>query len=210
MKLIVFGSTGGTGKEIVIQALEAGHEVTAFARSPEKVELEHKKLKIIEGNVLELKAVESGIQDHEAVICALGMPNIMDKSRLREKGTKNIILGMKHANLKRLICQSALGVGDSRGLLPFHYKYFLAPLIMKHLYMDHHLQEKQIKNSELEWVIVRPGILTKGERTMTYQHGFNLNNKPKTVKISRADVAHFMLKQLDNDQYLGKTPCIAY
>ncbi len=210
MKLIIFGATGGTGSQLVEQAIEQEYNVTAFARSPEKIQLTNKRLEIVKGNVLDMASIENAMQSHDAVLCTLGVSNIMDKSKLRANGTANIISAMGKMGIKRLICQSALGTGSSHVFLPFYYKYFLIPLFMKRLYKDHSIQEKHIINSRLEWTLVRPGILTNDERTGVYKHGFTTDNKATTVKISRADTADFMLKQLKSNRYLYKTPCIAY
>ncbi len=210
MKLTIFGSTGGTGRQVLVQALKHGHDVTAFARRPEKLDQKHGNLQIVRGDVMDFALVERAIQGQDAVLCSLGMPNIMDKSQLRANGTKNIIRAMEKTGTRRFICQSSLGAGDSREVLPFHYKYLLAPLFMRHLYSDHNIQENYIRESQLDWTIVRPGILTDAEHTGTYQHGFTADNKSVTVKISRADVADFMLRQLTEDTYMYKTPCISY
>ncbi len=228
MKIIIFGSTGGTGSQLISQALEQDYEVTAFARNPKKIKQSHKKIKIqghevtaigdnseklniIEGDVLDVSSVEQAIQGHDAVLCSLGMSNIMDKSKLRANGTLNIIQAMQKAGVKRLICQSALGTGDSKNLLPFHYRFFIAPLFMHRLYEDHLAQETHIKKSQLEWVIVRPAVLTDGESTGSYQTGVTEDDdKAIIAKISRADTADFMLKQLTNESFLYKTPYISY
>ena len=91
MKLAIFGSTGRTGLQLVSQALEQGFEVTALARSPEKLDQKHEKLQVVEGDVMDFVSVERAIQGQDAVLCSLGMPNIMDKSRWRANGTKNIV-----------------------------------------------------------------------------------------------------------------------
>ena len=210
MKLSIFGSTGRTGLQLVSQALEQGHEVTAHARSPEKIDQEHEKLQVVEGDVMDFASVERAIQGQDAVLCSLGIPNIMDKSRLRANGTKNIVRAMEKTGIKRFICQSSLGAGDSRELLPFHYKYLIAPLFMRYLYSDHNMQENYIRKSPLDWIIVRPGVLTDAKLTGSYKHGFAANDKTVTHKISRADVADFMLRQLAEDTYLHQTPCISY
>ena len=210
MKLIIFGSTGGTGQHLVQQALDQSHDVTAFARNPDNIGLQHPRLQVIKGDVLNLSDVEHAMQGQEAVICALGMPNILDKSQLRAKGTKNIISAMQKTGVKRLVCQSGLGAGDSRKLLPFHYKYLIAPLFMRALYADHNLQETYILQSDLNWVIARPGALNNGPLTGSYHEGYSAQNKPATIRISRADTADFMLKQIDSDRYLCRTACISY
>jgi putative NADH-flavin reductase len=209
MKLTIFGSTGGIGRQIVAQALEQGRDVTAFARNPEKLDQKHKKLEVVKGDVLDVASVEHAVQGQDAVFCTLGMP-VMDKSGLRANGTKTIIRAMEKTGVKRFVCLSALGVGDSRDILPFYYKYFIVPLVMRNLFADHEAQENHIKRSRLDWIIVRPGNFTNGERTGSYQHGFTAKDKSITLKISRADVANFMLKQLVDDAYLHKTPCISY
>lgn len=209
MKLVVFGSTGGLGRELVAQALKQGNGVTAFAHRPSDFDPSSKDLRVIEGNVLDRDAVERAIQGQDAVLCALGAP-LSDKTQLRAKGTANILRAMAEAGVARLVCVSALGVGDSRDLLPFSYRYLIIPLFMRRLYADHALQEGYIRNSQLEWVIARPGSYTKGPGAGSYRHGFTPADSPSTVKISRADVAEFMLKQVVEDAYLLKAPCISY
>ncbi len=209
MKLIIFGSTGDTGRQIVTQSLAQGHEVTAFARSPEKLNQTHEKLKIVKGDVLDFTSVEHAIQEQDVVICALGLPP-MDKSNLRANGTKNIIRAMEKTGVKRFICQSTDGVGDSRDRLPFLMKYLIVPFILRRVWVDHEIQENYIKESRLDWIIARPAALIDGEHTGSYQHGHTADNKTVTNKISRADTADFMLKQLADNNYLHKTPFISY
>jgi putative NADH-flavin reductase len=209
MKLIVFGSTGSTGRQVVTQALEQGYDVTAFARSPEKLDQNHEKLQVIKGDVLDLDSVERAIQGQDVVLCTLGMPP-RDKSNLRANGTKNIIRAMEKTGVKRLICQSSEGVGDSSDTLPFFMKYIIVPFFLGRAFADHEIQENYIKESQLEWIIARPTALTDGEHTGSYQHGYTADNKTVTFKISRADTADFMLKQLTDNNYLHKTPGISY
>jgi putative NADH-flavin reductase len=209
MKLIIFGPTGSTGRQVVTQALEQGHDVTAFARSPEKLDQKHEKLQVIKGDVLDLDSVERAIHGQDVVLCTLGMPPT-DRSNLRAKGTKNIIRAMEKTGVNRLVCQSSHGVGDSRDTLPFLMKYLIVPLMLRRAFADHEIQENYIKESQLDWIIVRPVALTDGEHTGSYQHGYSSDNKTVTNKISRADTADFMLKQLADNNYLHKTPSISY
>ncbi len=207
MKLIIFGPTGSTGRQVVTQALQQGHDVTAFARSPEKLDLTHEKLQVIKGDVLDLASVERAIQGQDVVLCTLGLPP-MDKSNLRANGTKNIIRAMEKTGVKRFICQSSDGIGDTRATLPFLMKYLIVPFMLRHAFADHEIQENYIKESQLDWIIARPTALTDGEHTGSYQHGYAAGNKSVTFKISRADTADFMLKQLADNNYLHKTPSI--
>ncbi|THB62775.1 MAG: SDR family oxidoreductase [Desulfovibrio sp.] len=209
MKIVIFGATGSTGRQLVAQALELGHDVTAFARNPEKVDQKHERLQVIKGNVLDPPSVEQAIQGQGAVLCSLGLPP-WNKSNVRANGTKNIIRAMEKSGVKRLICQSSYGVGDSRDRLPFLMKYIIIPIMLRRAFEDHEMQENHIKESRLDWVIVRPVTLTDGEHTGSYQHGRAFNHRQVTFKISRADTADFMLKQLTDDSCLRKTPSISY
>lgn len=211
MKLVIFGATGGTGRELVSQALAQGHTVTALVRNPEKLDQnqKHEQLDLVQGDVLDLVSVEDAIKGKDAVLCALGAPP-SDKSQIRAQGTKNIIRAMQKAGIKRFVCQSGLGAGDSHDLLPFHYRYLIFPLILRHVYADHELQESAVRESPLDWVLVRPGALTDGAHTGSYRHGFTASDDASKVKISRADVADFMLKQLTDETYLHQAPALSY
>jgi putative NADH-flavin reductase len=209
VKLLVFGSTGGTGREIVRQGLEQGHAVTAFARSPARLGLRHERLRDVEGDVLDLQAVERVTPGHDAALCAIGAP-ASDRRGVREAGTRHIIRAMESAGPRRLICLASLGYGDSREILPFHMKYLVVPLFLRHAFADHERQEACVKASQLDWIIARPAALTNGPHTGTYRHGFPATERGLRLRISRADVADFMLKQLCDDTYLNKTPSLSY
>jgi putative NADH-flavin reductase len=212
MKLIIFGATGGTGIHLVTQALAQGHTVTAFVRDPGKLPIRHSHLSIFQGDVMDPAAVSLAVKDQEAVLSALGSPaNKIDT--IRSQGTQNILKAMKQAGIKRFICQTSLGYGDSIKVLdrtPFYFKYLIVPFILRKGFADHALQESYIKESSLDWVIVRPGNLTDGPLTSTYRHGFPANDPKLKVKVARADVAEFMLQQLTASTYLRKTPGISY
>jgi len=207
-RIIVFGATGGTGKEVVNQGLKNGHKVTAFVRKPEKLKITDKNLTIVKGDVLNPQDVTSAINNQDVVFCNLGRP-ASDKSTLRTKGTANIINAMYANNVSRLICQTSLGYGDSTAVLPWHMKYLIVPFILKNAFKDHASQEAKIEASQLDWTIVRPGNMTNGIKTGNYKHGFPPTEKIK-LKVSRADVAEFMLKQMDNKSYRNCKVGISY
>jgi putative NADH-flavin reductase len=207
-KVIIFGATGGTGQELVKQALELGYEATAFVRDPEKLKISDHKLKIFQGNVLNLENVSRAIRNQDAVLCSIGTP-ASDKSTLRAEGTANIIEAMEKSGVTRLICQTSLGFGDSKELLPWYMKHIIVPLILKNAFKDHELQEAKIERSSLAWTIVRPANLTNGSKTGTYKHDFDHSEKIK-LKISRADVARFMLDQIEDFHYVRRKVGISY
>ncbi len=125
--------------------------------------------------------------------------------KIRQATHQGMVLGGD-----RFKCQSGLGRGDSRQLLSFHYKYLIFPLMLRYVYAGHEIQEKYVRDSELDWTIARPAALTDGNHTGSYWHGFMVNDKSLTRKISHADVADFMLNQLVDDTYLHKAPSISY
>ena len=209
MKLLIFGSTGGTGRELVKQALDQGHNVTAYARDPAKIEdLQHPSLMVVIGDVLDTVAVESAVAGQEAILSALGAG--AGRTTLREEGTRNIVESMEGADAKRLICQSSLGVRDSRANLPFFTKYIIVGIFLRHAFADHERQEAVVRQSSLDWIIVRPPHLKDGPLTGDYRHGFPPADRRIKGWISRADVADFMLKQLVDETYLHQTPGVSY
>ena len=205
VNLAIFGATGSVGQRLVEQALEQKHRVTAFGRNPDKLELKHDQLKLMQGDVLNYAAVEKAVKGQDAVLCALGAGR---NGSLRSEGTKNIVRAMEANGVKRFICQTTLGVGDSAATLNFYWKYIMFGLLLRDAFADHGRQEEIIKASPLDWTIVRPGAFTNGERTGNYQHFEGA--KKVSLKVSRADVADFMLKQLSSSTYLHKAPGLSY
>ena len=207
MKIIIFGATGSIGRNLVSQALEQGHEVTAFVRDPARFDMKHPALTIATGDVLDAGSVQQAIPGHDAVMCSIGAGR---KGGVRAEGTKNIIAGMKAAGVRRLICQSTLGTGDSWNNLNAFWKYFMFGLLIRPAFLDHVRQEQLVKHSGLDWSIIRPAAFTDGERTGSYRHGFPSTARDTKLVISRADVADFMLKNLVDNTYLHKTPGLSY
>ncbi len=209
MKVLIFGSTGSIGREVVQQALEQGYIVTAFTRDPAKLDIKHVNLKVAQGDVMNLGAVEKAVQGQDAVLCVLGSGG-KRKGTIRSEGTQQIIRAMEKLGVRRFICQTTLGVGDSQGNLDFFWKYIMFGFLLREVLADHVIQENYVKQSRLDWTIVRPGAFTEENRTGHYRHGFPGTDKTIKLKISHADVADFMLKQLTDDSYLHKTPGLSY
>lgn len=209
MKLIVFGSTGTIGRQLVAQALDQGHEVTAFARDPEAAARQHpgRSPRIVQGDVLDPASVERAVAGHDAVLCALGAGR---KGRVRAAGTRNILRAMEATGVRRLVCQTTLGVGESRANLNFFWKTVMFGWFLKDAYADHVAQEDLIRESDTDWTIVRPAAFTDGPATGEYKHGFPASEKDLTLKISRADVAAFMLEQLTDETYIRRSPGLSY
>ncbi len=212
MKIIIFGASGGTGNWLTRQALAADHDVTAIVRSPETFAVHHPRLTIVPGNVLDSTAVNDAVMGHEAVFVTLGAP-ARRAGTLRSQGTANIVNAMQQHGIKRLICQSSLGFGDSVEVLKatgFVFRRIIVPVLLADTFADHERQEQVIKSSRLDWTIVRPGNMTNGPLTGVYHHGFSADRRDIKVKVSRADVAHIMLRQLVDNTYLHQAVGISY
>ena len=209
MKLVIFGATGSIGSQVVAQALNQGYLCTAFTRNPQKLNLKHKNLRVMQGDVMDEKAVEQAVKGQDAVVCVLGSGKKLT-GKIRSEGTQQIINAMKKTGVKRFICQSTLGAGDSWNNLNFYWKYIMFGLILRHVFTDHEIQENKVKKSGLDWTIIRPGAFIDGNLTGQYRHGFPPNDKTSKLKISRADVADFILNQLFDDSYLYQTPSLSY
>ena len=207
MKVIIFGASGSIGRNLVSQALEQGHAVTAFVRDPAGFDIRHDNLSIALGDVLEATSVQKAVAGHDAVMCSIGAGR---KGGVRAEGTRNIIAAMKANGVRRLICQSTLGIGESWNNLNAFWKYLMFGLFIRPAYLDHVEQEKLVRESGLDWSIVRPAAFIDGELTGQYRHGFPTNVNDTKLEISRADVADFMLKNLVDNTYLHKTPGLSY
>jgi len=208
MKLVIFGSTGSVGHHIVSGALKQGHEVTAFARTPGALGITHPNLHPVAGDVFDPAAVSKAVKGQDAVLITLGSAKLT--GQVRSVGTRHIIDAMTEHGVKRLICQTTLGVGNSRANLDFFWKYLMFGMLLRFVYTDHEIQEKNVRHSTLDWIIVRPAAFSDGPATGIYQQGFGSEENKLTLKISRADVADFMLRQLDDDRYLHQTPGLSY
>ncbi|WP_406234055.1 NAD(P)-dependent oxidoreductase [Nocardia sp. NBC_01009] len=206
MKIAVFGATSTVGRQVVEQALAQGHEVTAFTRNAAGVEQRHERLHIIEGDVLDTASVERAVVGQDAVLVSLGAGR---KGVIRAEGTRAVIEAMNRTGVKRLIAQTTLGVGDSRGNLNFLWKYVMFGMLLRQAYADHVQQEAYVRASDLDWTIVRPSAFTDGPRTGSYRRGFPADETGLALKIARADIADFMLEQLTDTSYLQQAPGIS-
>ncbi|MFG1790237.1 NAD(P)-dependent oxidoreductase [Nocardia sp. NPDC049149] len=206
MKIAVFGATSTVGRLVVEQALAEGHEVTAFTRSAANIGQRHERLHVVEGNVLDTHSVERAVTGQDAVLVSLGAGR---KGVIRAEGTRAVLEAMNRAGVKRLIVQTTLGVGDSKPNLNFVWKYLMFGMLLRAAYADHELQEVYVQASDLDWTIVRPSAFTDGPRTRAFRRGFPGDEKGLSLKISRADIADFMLEQLNDTTYLHKAPGIS-
>jgi putative NADH-flavin reductase len=206
MKVIVFGGTGTIGRLVVQQAVEQDHEVTLLTRNPSLVGPTDPRVHVVEGDVFDARAIAPVIAGHDAVVVTLGGGR---KGGVRARGTAAIIEAMRATEVRRLVVLSLIGVGDSREQLNFFWKRLMFGLLLRGAYADHVEQERLTRASGLDWTIVRPGSFTDGPRTGSYRRGFGPQEKT-TLKVSRADVAEFVVEQLTDDTWLRQAPSLAY
>ena len=207
MKVLIIGATGATGKILMREALAQGHEVTALARNPSALAPEDHRLRVLQGNALDASSMEAAVVGQDAVLLALGTRSSRPTTLFSES-THNVIGAMDKHGVRRLVCITGVGVGDSKGHVGFLYDRIIRPFVVRNVYEDKERQEEAIQQSDLEWVIVRPARLTDEPAKGKYRVFLGGSYKAKT--ISRADVADFMLAQLTDDTYVHKTPVISY
>ncbi len=201
-RVLIVGATGGTGRQLVTQALARGYAVTALVRDPSKLQVDHPQLAVVQGNVLDAGSVDEAVRGQDAVLCALGHKRFFVPTRILSEGTRNILGAMEAHGVRRLVCETSLGIGDSAGRMGLYYTFFVVPLILPFYFWDKTRQERLIAGSAVEWVIVRPGVLTNRDGKGRYRHGRGVGSFLRTVRIARTDVADFMLDQLVSDAYL--------
>lgn len=203
MKITIFGASGKTGLVTVYQALEKGHSVVAYTRKAASVTISHDRLRIIEGELSDISKLKEAIGGQDAVISALGV-NTNKPNTILSEGTRTILKAMEECGVRRFICMSSAGIlGDDAGFL---FGKIIMPLFLKNVFKDKIRQMVIIRESTLEWVIVRPSGLTQSPKTGKYKI---TEHAPASRTIPRADVADFMLKLLSDKQYDGKMPAIA-
>jgi len=209
-RVLIVGATGGTGRQLVAQALERGYAVTALVRDSSRLRIHHPQLTVIQGDVLDAGSVEAAMRGQEAVLSALGHKRFFYPTRILSEGTLNILRAMETHGVRRLVCETSLGIGDSVGRMGLYFTFFVIPVILPFYFWDKTRQERLIAGSNREWVIVRPGVLTNSDKRGRSRHGRHVGSFLWTVRISRADVADFMLNQLASDTYLRTAPGVCW
>jgi putative NADH-flavin reductase len=195
MKLLIIGANRGMGRRLVELALDESHTVTALVRNPEQLTVRHDRLSVIKGDIRDKEAVNRAVEDQDAVCITIGINPTRKPVTVFSEGAKTVIEALTHTDANQLICVTGIGAGDSKNHGGFFYDRIFNPLLLR--------------NSNLEWVIVRPGFLTNGPLTGTYRVLIDLAGVT-AGKISRADVAHFILNEIKQKAYLSKTPLLTY
>ena len=208
MNLLIVGATGGTGQQLTTQALERGHRVTALVRRLTSTVLPP-GLTHAFGDVLDPRSLDRAMPGHDALLSALGHKHWLGPTHILSQGTQNLIASMERHGVQRFVCETALGISDAWWQMGLQYTLFIRPFILPFYFGDKVRQEAVIRASSLDWTIVRPGMLTNGPLRGRYRQGMRVGHWLRSVRISRADVAAFMLDQLTDSRYVRATVGIA-
>ncbi|BAB47869.1 SDR family oxidoreductase [Mesorhizobium japonicum] len=209
MKILVLGATGATGRLIVAKAIAEGHNVVALVRSKAKAK-DLTGAELVEGDARDTAALTRAIAGCDAVVSSLGTAmSPFREVTLLSTATRALVGVMEQQNIRRLVCITGLGAGDSRGHGGFFFDRVLLPLMLRKVYEDKNRQEDAIRASTLDWTIVRPMVLNDkpargGIKALTDLSGVHGGT------IARADVADFVVQQLTADTWLRKSPLITW
>jgi putative NADH-flavin reductase len=212
MRLTIFGASGGTGRQIVEQALAAGHDVTAVVRDPARVGMRHDRLELVVADALDPVAIAPAVTGADAVVSALGPRSSRAPSSIMSAGTASILDAMRAAGTSRLVVVSAAPVATDDDGTTVPYRLLMAPILralLRRLYADMAVMEEAIKHSGMDWTIVRPPRLTDGPMTGTYRRAVDTNLR-RGYRISRADLADAILASLDDQDTVKRTIAIGY
>lgn len=209
MKILIIGGTRGIGKALMELGVEKEFEVTVMARSPEKVTLRHPLLHVVPGDVRSPDSVMAAAEGKDAICSCIGVPITFKPVDLFSTAASNIIQAVKRNPGQKYVAVTGIGAGDSKGHGGFLYDCIFKPFLLSTIYEDKDREEAIIRQSDVEWLIVRPAGLTNGKCTGNYR----IVNEPAGItskRISRLDVADFILKQLREPTEFKKTPLLTY
>jgi putative NADH-flavin reductase len=200
MKFVVLGATGGIGLEIVKQAVERGHSVTAFVRAPERLESFRDRITIAPGDLLNSAELARVLEGQDAVLSSFGPRDPRADGELLESFANALTKAMLHSSIRRVIVVSVAFLFKDMIIPP---AYLVGRLFFSHHVADATAMEEILKKSGLDWTIVRPPQLTDKPRTGAYR--VREGHLPRFgFTISRADVADYMNNAVENRASIGK------
>jgi putative NADH-flavin reductase len=208
VKILVIGATGATGRELIAQGAALGHKVTAAVRHPESAGLPP-NVKTSRVDVADAASLAIAVTGQDAVVSSLGSKLSRKPTTLLSDGTRNLLNAMQQSAVRRFVCITGIGAGDSRGHGGFFYDRIIQPLLLNEIYKDKDRQEAIVRASDLDWTLVRPGSLTNGAKT-GHVKAFTDLTGVTIGKISRADVAAYILAHLDDKQSFHSTVTLSY
>ncbi|MBF6441732.1 NAD(P)-dependent oxidoreductase [Nocardia farcinica] len=206
MQITLLGATGSVGAHVVEQAPADGHEIVALVRDPARLPA-RPGLTVVRGDATVPADVTAAVDGSDAVIVALGAGRA---AGVRETGTRTAVEAMRATGVRRLVCLSTLGAGESRANLNLVWKYLMFGLLLRAAYADHQRQEEVVRGSGLDWTLIRPSAYTDGPRTGDYRHGFGPDATGLTLKVARADVADALLRAVTDRAQVGRAVAVSH
>ena len=209
VKILLFGATGPTGSHVLEQALAKGHAVTAFVRDPGRLANRDERVRVIVGDTTrDAPAIADALIGQDVVVSALGRRATLSSDHLIERSMRMIVPAMERSGVRRLILLSAFGVGESRRDAPWIPR-IMYRVLLSDIFRDKLAGEKRVRQSSLDWTIVYPTLLTNGPLTLHYRAGERLELRGMP-KISRADVARFILIEAENGGFVRKVVVVSH
>jgi putative NADH-flavin reductase len=208
MRLLLLGATGSVGRLVVQEALKRRHEITALVRSPQKLGELAARVRVVQGDALDSNALGAAVAGQDAVIYVLGAGNVR-RTTLFSDSTRVLLAEMNRQSVRRLLCITGMGAGETKGHGGFVYERILYPLFTKGIYEDKDRQEDLIRQSQTDWTLVRPAPFRSRTpngslRVVTNIDGVTLR------KISRLEVAKFLVDELEQNQYVQQAVFIGH
>ena len=210
--VLIIGATGGTGRELVKQALARGYSISVLIRNPAEVDFAS-EVRTFTGDVLNVESLKRAVSGQDAVISSLGSgaTGPFRQMSMLSQGTRNLISAMQSEGVKRLICITGIGAGESKGYGPWYYNLLIQPLLLRGVYEDKTRQEQEVKQSGLDWTIVRPSTFTDNPpRGAGAVKSFVRMKDVRARTIGRSDVARFCLDELETGRHQRQAPVITF
>jgi putative NADH-flavin reductase len=209
MNVIIFGATGQTGRHLAERALANGHVLTVLVRNPARLNVPPNAVRVVQGDVLDPGAVDRAVAGQQAVLVTLGTSIHRESPPVLPQAIRHIVDAMERHAVRRIVVESAAGaLHEKAGSLVGNAGLWLARAYLPRVYAEHRAMLEFLRKRDLEWIAVRPVILTNGPLTGRYR--VVVDGIPRGgYRISRADVADFMIRQLTNDEFVRKMPAIA-
>lgn len=213
--MLIFGATGRTGSIAIEYAIAQGYSVTVLVRNPDKLTLQSPQLRIIKGSPTNLEDVRIAMKDCKYVLNLLSALSEnesfsfkkIDAPHVLEKSIKNALQCMREYGIKRILSLSSIGVGDSHKYAPWYMRMIIKITNFSIVFADHHAQEQLLRESDVDWTIVRPVALNNDKVPGTLIISYN--KRPKPFKMSRKQLASFFIDNLNTHAYIHKSPILS-
>lgn len=205
MRILIFGANGKTGLELVKQALDQKHKVTAYVRRTNAINIKHSNLELIVGDLNETAKIDEAIYKSDVCISALGGKSLRRHAIEIRNGIENIVSSLKKYQEKKFIYLSSIGASESRFYMKQPMRFIICDLILKVPLFDHTLNETLIKSKVPNWTIIQPGSLHDKDLSSKLVHSDKAITLKGNPTISRASVASFILQQAASNTYLNKS-----